>query len=105
MEEDLLQGPEDGQPGRDVIIIFAVFFELSLAPFSLLLGWIMGRNPLEKFQWSLNDALWGVGAALPLIALFISVLTWPIGPLARSRSSARMRSCRSSSRATGPNSP
>ncbi len=30
MEEDLLQGPENDQPGRDVIIILVVFFELSL---------------------------------------------------------------------------
>ena len=81
MEEDLLQGPEDGQPGRDVIIILAVFFELSLAPFSLFLGWLMGHNPLEGFQWRVTDALWGAVAALPLILLFVSMLTWPIGPL------------------------
>ena len=83
MEEDLLQGPENGQPGRDVIIIFAVFFELSLAPFSLLLGWLLGHNPLERFRWEPNDALIGAAAALPLIALFVAMLSWPIGPLWR----------------------
>jgi uncharacterized protein len=83
MEEDLPQGPENGQPSRDVIIILAVFFELSLAPFSLFLGWLMGHNPLEGFKWSLTDALWGVAAAVPLIALFVTMLTWPVGPLAR----------------------
>jgi uncharacterized protein len=83
MEEELLQGPENGQPGRDVMIIFAVFFELSLAPFSLFLGWLMGHNPLEGFKWSPTDALWGAAAAVPLIALFVTMLTWPVGPLAR----------------------
>jgi membrane protease YdiL (CAAX protease family) len=68
-----------------VIIIFAVFFEAGLAPFSLLLGWFLGHNPLEGFVWSLNDALWGAVAALPLIVLFLTMLTWPIGPLTRVR--------------------
>lgn len=83
MEEDLLQGPEDGQPGRDVIIILAVFFELSLAPISLFVGWLMGHNPLEGFQWNLSDALRGAVAAVPLIAAFVITLTWPVGPLGR----------------------
>jgi uncharacterized protein len=83
MEEDLLQGPENSPPGRDVIIIFDVFFELSLALFSLLLGWFMGHNPLEGFKWSLTDALWGAAAAVPLLGLFVTMLTWPVGPLVR----------------------
>jgi membrane protease YdiL (CAAX protease family) len=83
MEEDLLRGPEDDRPGRDVIIIFAVFFEIGLAPFSIFLGWLLGHPPLEGFVWSLSDALWGAAAAVPLIALFLTMLTWPIGPLSR----------------------
>jgi membrane protease YdiL (CAAX protease family) len=85
MEEDVLQGPENDHPGRDVIIIFAVFFEAGLAPFSLVLGWLFGHPPLEGFVWSLRDALWGAGAAFPLIVLFLAVLAWPIGPLARAK--------------------
>ena len=50
MEEDLLQGPEDDPPGRDVIIIFAVFFEAGLAPFSLFLGWLMGHQPVGRVR-------------------------------------------------------
>ena len=38
--------PEDDPPGRDVVIIFAVFFEAGLAPFSLFLGWLVGHPPL-----------------------------------------------------------
>jgi membrane protease YdiL (CAAX protease family) len=83
MEEDLLQGPDEDPAGPDVIIMFAVFFEAGLAPFSLFLGWILGHPPLEKFVWSLKDASWGALAAAPLIVLFLAMLTWPIGPLAR----------------------
>jgi membrane protease YdiL (CAAX protease family) len=83
MEEDLLQGPENDQPDRDVIIVFAVFFEAGLAPFSLFLGWLFGHQPLAWFVWSLRDALWGAAAAVPLILMFLMMLNWPIGPLAR----------------------
>jgi len=83
MEEELLQAPENDQPDQDVIIIFAVFFELALAPFSLFLGWLLGHQPLERFVWSLRDALWGAVAAVPLIGLFLAMLAWPIGPLAK----------------------
>ena len=83
MEEDLLQDPEDDHPKRAVVIIFAVFFEGGLAPLSLLLGWLLGHPPLRHFVWSLEYALWGVVATIPLIALFLAILKWPIGPLAR----------------------
>jgi membrane protease YdiL (CAAX protease family) len=83
LEEDLLQGPEDDQPGREVIIIFAVFFEGGLAPLSLLLGWLLGHPPLESFAWSMRAATWGVLAAIPFTLLFLAMLRWPIGPLKR----------------------
>ncbi len=85
MEEDLPQGPEDERPARDVIIIFAVFFEAGLAPFSLILGWFLGHPPLGGFVWNPGDVLWGVAAAFPLIAMFLTILIWPIGPLARAK--------------------
>jgi uncharacterized protein len=83
MEEDPQQGPEDEAPGHDVVIIFAVFFEAGLAPFSLLLGWLVGHQPLEGFVWSGRDALWGAAAAVPIIAMFLAMFRWPVGPLAR----------------------
>ncbi len=76
--------PED-RPARDVVIIFAVFFEGGLAPLSLFLGWLLSRNPLEHFAWNPLDAGLGVVAAMPLLALFIAMLRWPIGPLSRVR--------------------
>jgi len=81
MEDDFLQEPEEDQPGREVIIIFAVFFEGGLAPLSLVLGWLLRHRPLETFAWSARDAIWGVVAALPLILMFLAMLQWPIGPL------------------------
>jgi uncharacterized protein len=82
-KEERPEGPEDDAPSHAVVIIFAVFFEAGLAPFSLALGWLLGHPPLERFVWSFRDAAWGAAAALPLIALFLAVLRWPIGPLAR----------------------
>jgi membrane protease YdiL (CAAX protease family) len=83
MEDDLLQEPEDDRPKREVIITFAVFFEGGLAPLSLLLGWLFGHPPLHRFVWSMRDAIWGVVLTIPLISLFLAMLRWPIGPLAR----------------------
>ena len=77
---------EDGQPGRDVIIMFAVFFEGGLAPLSLFLGWWFGHNPLAHFAWTETDALWGALAAVPLVLLFLLTLRWPIGPLKQIKS-------------------
>ena len=73
----------DDQPGRDVIIMFAVFFEGGLAPLSLFLGWWLGHNPLTQFTWSRTDAFWGAVAALPLVGLFVATLHFPLGPLKR----------------------
>lgn len=83
MEDERLDDPEDDPPGHEVWVIFAVFIELGLAPFSLILGWLLGHQPLEKFAWSLRDALLGLAAALPLIAAFLAVIRWPIGPLGK----------------------
>jgi membrane protease YdiL (CAAX protease family) len=83
MEEDLLQEPEEDPPGREVIIIFFVFFEAGLAPLSLGLGWLLGHRPLDRFVWSVRDATWGIAAAIPLISMFVAMLRWPVGPLRR----------------------
>jgi membrane protease YdiL (CAAX protease family) len=81
MEDDLLPPSDDDGPHRDVTVIFAVFFEVALALFSLILGWLLGRNPLETFRWSLIAVGWGVAATIPLILLSWAMLRWPIGAL------------------------
>src|SRR5579884_2563038 len=83
MEELPPEEPEVDPPGHGVVVIFAVFFEAGLAPFSLLLGWVLGHPPLAGFVWSAHDATWGALAALPLIGLFLAMLRWPVGPLAK----------------------
>jgi membrane protease YdiL (CAAX protease family) len=83
MEDDPLQEPENEKVGREVIIIFAVFFEAGLAPFSLFLGWLLGHPPLEHLTWTVWGAGLGIMAAVPLVLLFLAMLRWPIGPLAR----------------------
>src|SRR5262245_17992273 len=83
MEEEPLGGPEFDPLGHRVVIIFAVFFEAGLAPFSLLLGGLLGHPPLEHFVWTARDAVIGAAAALPPIALFLAMLRWPVGPLAK----------------------
>ncbi len=77
---------DDDQPGRDVIIMFAVFFEGGLAPLSLFLGWWLGHNPLAEFAWNETAALWGVVAVVPMVLMFLLTLRFPIGPLKQIKS-------------------
>jgi membrane protease YdiL (CAAX protease family) len=83
MEDDLLPESYDEHPKREVVIILAVFFEFGLAPLSLVLGWLLGHPPLKTFRWSPEAAIWGVVATVPLVLLFLGMLRWPFGPLAR----------------------
>ncbi len=70
-------------PGRDVILIFAVFFEGGLAPLSLLLGWLLGHPALASFAWRWRDGLLGAAAAVPLALAFLAMMRLPIDPLRR----------------------
>jgi uncharacterized protein len=82
MEDYLPPEPADDDERREVTVIFAVFFEGALAPIALVLGWLLGHNPLETFRWNLTAALWGAVATIPLILLSLAMLRWPVGPLA-----------------------
>jgi len=50
-----------------------------------VLAWVLGRLlhvPIEeRWLWSLPDAGWAVLACLPLLAVFLLCLYWPIPPL------------------------
>jgi membrane protease YdiL (CAAX protease family) len=74
---------DDDQPGRDVIIVFAVFFEGGLAPLALVLGWLLGHPPLLNFAFRLADVGLGLAVAAPLVLLFVILMRWPIGPIGR----------------------
>jgi len=84
-KEELKEEAEYDPPGRDVILIFAVFFEGGLAPLSLFVGWLLGHRPLANFAWSLRDGLLGAAAAVPLVLAFLAMMRWPIGPFQRFR--------------------
>lgn len=61
----------------------AVLFEAGLAPLALLVGWLLGQDPLEGFAWDPRDAVRGVLAALPMLGMLLLAMRWPIGPFAR----------------------
>jgi membrane protease YdiL (CAAX protease family) len=83
METPLPEEPEEDLPGREVAIILAVFFEASLAPLSVLLGWLLSHPPFATFAWDAHAALLGAAAAVPPALLFVCLLSWPVGPFAR----------------------
>ena len=58
-------------PGSDVIIMFAVFFEGGLAPLSLFLGWWLGHNPLLEFTWDPQGWPPGARGLAPLVLVFL----------------------------------
>jgi membrane protease YdiL (CAAX protease family) len=84
MSEELPESPEsDGEERRRTVVLLAVIVEGGLLVASSLLGWMLDQPPLRFFEWTLRGALWGVVAALPLLAVFFLFLRWPIGPLKR----------------------
>lgn len=72
----------EAEDGLSPFTLF-VLLEGSLAPFSLLVGWLLGLNPLATFSWSEKAALDGVLATLPMLVMLAVTLRWPVGPLAR----------------------
>ena len=43
------------------------------------LGWILGWRPGETIRWELGDALWGLVATVPLVAVLLVCVYAPIG--------------------------
>jgi uncharacterized protein len=76
------EGKELDQDGPSPFAVF-VLLEGALAPFSLVVGWLLGLNPLATFTWSEKAVLDGVLATLPMLVLLAVTLRWPLGPLAR----------------------
>lgn len=84
MPDDLPESPEaDAEARRRTVVLLAVLIEGGLLAAASLLGWMLDHPPLRFFQWTLSAVLWGVLAALPLLALFFVLIRWPIGPLKR----------------------
>lgn len=84
MSEESPESPEsDMEARRQTVVLLAVLVEGGLLAAASILGWMLDQPPLRFFQWTPWAALWGVVAALPLLAFFFIFLRWPIGPLKR----------------------
>lgn len=57
--------------------------EGGLAGVALVVGWLAGQSPLERFCWDARAVAVGSVASVPLLLLFLIAMRWPIGPLAR----------------------
>ena len=58
-----------------------VLCELGLAGVAWVLGWFLEVAPLVYFSWDAIDALLGVAACIPLLAVFLFLMCCPIGTL------------------------
>ncbi len=68
---------------RREIILLAVLFEGGLGVLAAGTGWLIGSPPWTSLHWDVRDALYGIGATLPLLLIFLLCLRWPFGPLKR----------------------
>jgi membrane protease YdiL (CAAX protease family) len=66
-------------------LLLGVVFEGGMALLALFLGWLLGQPALETFHWSLAAVAVGAVASVPMLALFLGIERWPVGPLARIR--------------------
>lgn len=68
---------------RGWVITLALAVEGGLIVAAEVLGWLLSRPPRELFTWDLGGLTWGFAATLPMIAIFLAILRWPIGPFDR----------------------
>jgi membrane protease YdiL (CAAX protease family) len=73
--------PAQPQSTRRLVLVLALICEGGLVGVALLLGWLLGQSPFAHWHWSWNDVALGAAASLPMLALFLSLLRWPLGPL------------------------
>jgi membrane protease YdiL (CAAX protease family) len=85
MDEDAR--PDDPAPGapseRRTVVMLAIVVEGGLIVLAWLLGGLLGQPPLGTFAWDYRAALWGLAGTVPMVALFLLMLRWPLGPLRR----------------------
>ncbi|MCB1172930.1 MAG: CPBP family intramembrane metalloprotease [Leptospiraceae bacterium] len=68
-------------------LLTAILFEAIIGFVAVLLGWIVGPNPLDRIHLRALDLLWGLLGLLPMLLVFflISRLSWPSMRLIRTR--------------------
>jgi membrane protease YdiL (CAAX protease family) len=74
---------DEARSQRQLIVTLAVLVEGGLIVVAWALGWLLKQPPLEKFAWAGRDALLGLAATVPLLALFLLLIHFPVGPVAR----------------------
>ena len=65
---------------RDFVAV-AVLFEGSLIGVAGSLGWWFEVRPLASLVWDWRGIIWGVAGTIPILALFLLMNRYPVGPL------------------------
>jgi len=73
----------DTEIPRWQLLLLGFLCEGGLALLAWGLGWLTNHLPWETLHWQPRDAFLGVAASLPMLLVFLLMLRWPIGPLAR----------------------
>lgn len=72
----------DGIPGnRGEFLRMATLFQGGLLLFALGLAWLAGINLSSQLHFTGAAVAWGVGATVPMWALFAITYLFPVGPL------------------------
>ncbi len=66
---------------RGTMIWLTLLVEGGMALLALAIGWFLARPPLEEISWTWAAAGQGIVATVPMVALLILIVRWPIGPL------------------------
>src|SRR5947209_17692318 len=74
---------QDTEITRRQVLWLAVLCEGGLAALAGLLGWLTGHLPWETLSWRPRGALLGAALSLPMLLVFLLMIRWPVGPLAR----------------------
>jgi membrane protease YdiL (CAAX protease family) len=70
---------------RRQLLLLAVLFEAGLGVLACLAGFFSDQQPWDRLHWNADGLFWGVGASLPMLALFYICLRYPLGPIASIR--------------------
>src|SRR5262245_30330607 len=73
----------DPARARDAVVLLTILVEGGLVALALVVGWCFDQPPLQYFSFDAKALGWGLLATLPLIAAFLVMNRWPIGPLRR----------------------
>lgn len=85
--------PIDPRDERFSIQMLVLIVEGGLVVIAWILGWFLDRPPFPMLFWSPLDSLLGVVLALPMVALGLALVHWPIGPFGKIRKFTQENLC------------